>query len=129
MVYTKSKHPRALDNLPQEIKEKAIEILNALVSAEKKMDREYALAISIVRAKEWVKRNETKKKTRSPRVKYYVTPHEKGWTVKSDSESPVEFLYTDKEMAIRTAKSLAKKHHAELVVNKSDGKVDQIISY
>jgi len=52
MPWTKSDYPKAMENLPEETRNKAIEIANALLE-EKHMDEGIAIATGIKHAKEW----------------------------------------------------------------------------
>jgi uncharacterized protein YdaT len=52
MPWTKTDHPDAMKNLPEDIRDKAIEIANALIAG-KKMKEGVAVATAISRAKQW----------------------------------------------------------------------------
>ena len=52
MPWSKSNYPRAMENLPEDVRNKAIEIANALLE-ERHMDEGIAIATGISRAKEW----------------------------------------------------------------------------
>jgi uncharacterized protein YdaT len=56
MPWTKDSYPVSMKNLPDKIRNKAIEIANALLE-EKDMEEGIAIAIAISRAKAWVKRH------------------------------------------------------------------------
>jgi uncharacterized protein YdaT len=52
MPWTKNNYPDSMKNLPQPVRDKAIEIANALLE-EKHMDEGIAIATGISKAKEW----------------------------------------------------------------------------
>ena len=52
MPWTKDNYPNSMKNLPSDIREKAVEIANALLE-ERKMEEGIAIATAISRAKEW----------------------------------------------------------------------------
>ncbi len=52
MPWTKTDYPVSMKNLPKEVRDKAIEIANALLE-ERKMDEGIAIATAISRAKDW----------------------------------------------------------------------------
>lgn len=52
MPWTKKDYPDAMKNLDKEVRDKAIEIANALVK-EEKMEEGRAIPIAISQAKEW----------------------------------------------------------------------------
>ena len=52
MPWTKNDYPNSMKNLPDEVRNKAIEIGNALLD-EKNMDEGIAIATAISRAKDW----------------------------------------------------------------------------
>jgi len=66
---------------------------------------------------------------RERNTNYYVHPHSRGWAVECENNSPVTFSYRDKQKAINTAKSLAQKHHSDVVIQKTDGSVENKLSY
>ena len=52
MPWTKTDYPVSMKNLPEAVRNKAIEIANALLE-EKNMDEGIAIATAISRAKDW----------------------------------------------------------------------------
>ena len=59
MPWTKDNYPDSMKNLPSHVREKAVEIANALLE-ERKMEEGIAIATAISRAKEWAaKRNKS----------------------------------------------------------------------
>lgn len=55
MPWTPTRFPPSMSHLPEPVREKAIEIANALL--EERMDEAKAIRIAIAKAKEWAKRH------------------------------------------------------------------------
>jgi len=91
MPWNKKNYPNAMKNLPEDVRDKAVEIGNALLD-EKDMDEGIAIATAISRAKDWAanrgKQSEAEPGTsRTTDVKHhgedrYVSPDKQGWSVK-----------------------------------------------
>lgn len=60
MPWNKKNYPDAMKNLDKKVRDKAIEIANALVEKEK-MDDGKAIPIAISKAKEWADNQESEK--------------------------------------------------------------------
>jgi uncharacterized protein YdaT len=136
MPWTKSAFPDSMKNLPKEVRDKAIEIGNALLE-ESNMDEGIAIATAISRAKDWAanrgKPTEPAKPNRKTDVKKhgedrYVSPADKGWEVKKERSSRTEHYHTKAE-AVKAAKDGAKKANAAVTIKRKDGKMDDRISY
>ena len=128
-----------MKNLPYEVREKAIEIANALIE-EKTMDEGIAIATAISRAKDWAanrgKDIESQvSDSRSSDVKEhgedrYVIPYnEREWAIKNEGSKQVEKVFSNKKDAIQEARKKARKANASLTIQKRDGRVQQRISY
>jgi uncharacterized protein YdaT len=128
-----------MKNLPEEVREKSIEIANALLE-EKQMDEGIAIATAISRAKDWAanrgKETESHSEdSRSVDVKVhgedrYVIPyHEHEWAIKNEGSKKVEKVFSNKKDALKQARKEARKANASLTVQKRDGRVQQRISY
>jgi uncharacterized protein YdaT len=55
MPWTSSRFPPSMSHLPEPVREKAIEIANALL--EERMDEAKAIRIAIAKAKEWARKH------------------------------------------------------------------------
>ena len=139
MPWTKNNFPVAMKNLPDEVREKAIEIANALLE-EKKMDEGIAIATAISRAKDWAanrgKETESQaNESRSTDVKehgedrYVIPYHEHEWAIKNEGSEQVEQVFSNKKEAVQEARKKARKANASLTIQKRDGRVQQRISY
>jgi uncharacterized protein YdaT len=139
MPWTKDDFPNAMKNLPEEVREKSIEIANALLK-ETQMDEGIAIATAISRAKDWAanRGKETQSQvpgSRSEDVKehgedrYVIPYHEREWAIRNEGSERVEKVFQHKQDAVQQARKEARKANATLTIQKRNGKVQQRISY
>jgi uncharacterized protein YdaT len=138
MPWTKNEYPSSMKNLPAEVREKAIEIANALLE-ERDMDEGIAIATAISRAKDWaanrgVETEPTSEDATTTDVKEhgedrYVVPYEGKWAVKSEMSDRVEKIFDYKVEAVKYGRSAARKANGSLTIQKKSGRVQQRISY
>lgn len=133
MAYTKENFPPSMKNLISEIREKAIEILNKLVD-EKEMELNMAIPTAISRAKDWAaNRNIDVPESNTDAKKHgedvYVTPHTDGWAIKKEKSERARALFKNKIEAVSNARDLAKRNHANLIVQRKNGTIQSKISY
>jgi uncharacterized protein YdaT len=127
-----------MKNLPKAVREKAIEIANALLE-EKKMNEGIAIATAISRAKDWAanrgKRTESKSGSRTTDVKKhgedrYVIPYkENSWAVKKEGAARIEKSFDNKQEAVKAARKKARDANASITIQTRTGKVQQRLSY
>jgi uncharacterized protein YdaT len=137
MPWTKTDYPDSMKNLPDNVRNKAIEIGNALLE-ERDMDEGIAIATAISRAKDWAanrgQKTEPAKANRRTDVKQHgedriVSPQgDKGWEVKKEAGGKPE-IYDTKEEAVRAAKEEAKAANASVTIQRKDGKIEDRVSY
>ena len=139
MPWTKKDYPSSMKNLLREVKDKAIEIANALLE-DKNMAEGIAIATAISRAKDWAANrgkpiSSRNASSRSTDVKKhgqdrYVTPYEENkWAVKVEGTKKVEKVFDNKQEAVKQGRAKAKKANASLTVQKRTGKVEKRVSY
>lgn len=124
-----------MKNLPEPVRDKAIEIANALLE-EKNMDEGIAIATAISRAKDWAANRHLptdpiggrKTDVKEHGKDVYVSPSENGWEVKKEGNSRVQKFKTKTE-AVKVAKQEAKKAHATVTIKGKNGKIMQRVSY
>ena len=136
MPWTKSNYPNAMENLRIDVKNKAIEIANALLK-EKHMDEGIVIATAISRAKDWAEnRNlslEPKGPSKTTDVKKhgedrYVVPHGKDWAVKKEKRKKEE-VFDSKKEAVKEAKKEAREANASVTIQGKHGKIEERQSY
>jgi uncharacterized protein YdaT len=139
MPWTENDYPDAMKNLPEEVRQKSIEIANALLE-EGRMDDGIAIATAISRAKDWAANRGKDFKSesadsRTTDVKRhgadrYVIPRENHkWAIKSEGSEKAEKVFDHKKEAVQQARTEARKANASLTIQKRDGRVQQRISY
>jgi uncharacterized protein YdaT len=138
MPWTKTDYPVSMKNLPKEVRDKAIEIANALLE-ERNMDEGIAIATAVSRAKDWAanqgKKTEPAAERRTTDVKHhgkdkYVIPRkEGGWAVKEEGKRRIEKEFDTKREAVRQAKKEAKNENASITVQSKTGRVEKRTSY
>jgi uncharacterized protein YdaT len=138
MPWTKKDYPNSMKNLPAEVRNKSIEIANALVE-DKDMDEGIAIATAISRAKDWAanrgKKTENPEKSKITDVKRhgedrYVVPYEdRKWAVKVEGEKKVRKFFSSKKEAVSKAREEARKANASLTIQKRTGQLGKRISY
>lgn len=138
MPWTKRSYPRSMQNLPVTVRNKAVEIANALVE-EEGMEEGVSIATAISRAKDWAANRgkaTDKKNVDSKRVDVkkhgedrYVTPGDDGgWAVKKEKGGRSQH-FESKEEAVRAAKEQAKKFNAAVTMQGKDGRLQTRVSY
>lgn len=126
-----------MKNLRKEVRDKAIEIANAMVE-EGKMEEGYAIATATSRAKDWAanrnkpikKKNTDSKETdlKQHGEDTYVSPAEEGWQVKKEKNKRSR-KFGSKTDAVAFAKEQAKKVNGAVTIQRKDGKLEKRISY
>ncbi|HMG91711.1 MAG TPA: DUF2188 domain-containing protein [Chryseolinea sp.] len=138
MPWTNNDYPASMKNLPVAVREKAIEIANALLD-EQDIDEGIAIATGISRAKDWAANRgldteSTSDESKTTDVKEhgedrYVIPYDGKWAVRSESSERVERIFDHKIEAVRYGRTAARKSNASLTIQKKSGRVQQRISY
>lgn len=137
MPWTKKDFPASMKNLPEGVRNKAIEIANALLE-EKNMGEGIAIATAISRAKDWAanhgKQSEAVEGTsRKTDVKVhgedrYVSPHGNKWEVKKEKGKREEIFDTKKEAVNQAAKE-ARGSNASVTIQGKHGKIEKRESF
>jgi len=138
MPWTRSDYPNAMKNLPKQVRDKAVDIANALLE-EKQMEEGIVIATAISRAKDWAanrgKKVDNPEISRISDVKKhgedrYVIPYEnRKWAIKVEGNEEVEKVFPHKKEAIVQARKEAKEANASLTIQKRSGKLEKRISY
>ncbi len=126
-----------MKNLPAAVRNKAIEIANALLE-ERNMEEGILIATAISRAKDWAaergKKIENPDKSRISDVKVhgqdrYVIPHNGEWAVKVEGRKRPEKIFHTKREAVTRAREEAKRVNGSLTIQSKTGKLESRISY
>lgn len=128
MPYTQKEYPNSLKNLPTEVRNKAIDILNSLIE-EKHMDENMAIPTAISRAKDWavnrgidISDSDTDEKEHGKDL--YIIPRENQWIIKKEKADRASFVFKNKKDAIDKAFDMAKDMHVNVSIYDADGKIE-----
>lgn len=137
MPWTKTDYPPSMKNLPAAIRNKAIEIANALV--EEGMEDGLAIATAISRAKDWgASRGKKVEDRRSSRIsdvkkhgrdRYVVPRQEDEWALKVEGRRKAEKIFSGKGQAVSQARKEAKEQNGALTIQRKTGKIEKRVSY
>lgn len=137
MPWTRQTYPPSMKNLPEEVRNKAIEIANALLQ-EKDMDEGIIIATAISRAKDWAENRGKQSETPGGRSKktdvkqhgedHYVVPHGDDWAVKKEKVQK-EKVFHSKDEAVRKAEEEVKAANASVTVQGKQGKIEKRKSF
>lgn len=119
MPWNKNDYPDSWKNLDTDVRNKAIEIGNALIQ-EEGYEEGRAIAIATDRAKSAVHGDDNQ-------TTYHLTTHDKGWQLKQANSDRAIFVEETKSKLEEKAKPYVTKHNGKLVVHKEDGSVDQTL--
>lgn len=115
MPWTTSDYPAAVKNLPENVRQKAIEIANALL--EDGYEEGRAIAIAISKAKHIDQGN----------VPYHVIPYDGEWAVRREKAKRVSDICPTKDEAIARAKALANDRKTYLIIHDSNGRIQETL--
>lgn len=128
-----------MKNLPAEVRNKAVEIANALLAGTD-MPEGIAIATATSRAKDWAanrgkETDSLSPDSRSTDVKHhgedrYVIPyHGDQWAVKKEGAAKAEKVFDKKTDAVELGRQEAKEANAALTIQKKTGKLQKRTSY
>ena len=127
MPYTKNDYPNTMKNLPKEVREKAIDILNTLLE-DKNMKESVAIPTSISRAKDWAANRgidfeKTETDSKSHGNDLYVIPRNDEWMIKKEKSEKASFTFSNKKDAIDKAFEMAEDKKVNVTIYGTDGKI------
>jgi uncharacterized protein YdaT len=137
MPWTKKDYPNSMKNLPAAVRNKAVEIGNALLE-ESSLDEGIAIATAISRAKDWAaehdKKTDNPEKSKITDVKKHgqdrvVIPYQKEWAIKIEGREKVEKVFHTKQEAVSQARREAKEVNGALTIQLKTGRMEKRISY
>lgn len=117
MPWSKNDYPASLKNLPADVRNKAIEIGNALLDEGYEEGR--AIAIATDRA------HKSEEGTETDKTEYHVKPHGDGWQLIKEGSSRAIMVEDTKGDLLSKAKDYVTDHSGTLVIHKQDGSVEQ----
>lgn len=123
MPWTKTDYPQSMKNLASQVREKAIEVANALV--EDGYDEGRAIPIAISQAKKWVE-NGSKE---SDEHNLHVVTHPDGWAVRRANAKRASFVFEAQSEAQDKAVSMAQDDSVNVIIHGQDGKIEDQLSF
>lgn len=127
MPWRKNDYPVSMKNLEPRVRNKAIEIANALLDDGYEEGR--AIAIATAKAKEWNDDHPQSKRDKSSAPNYHVVPHEEGWAVKEEGADAVRLYAETKADAVEQAKEWASDANKTAIIHRKDGTVETSYNY
>lgn len=118
MVWSKNDFPDAFKNLDEKIRDKAIEIANALVKEGQETQKSIAIAIS--NAKDKIKTDNTKNN-------YHLIPFSDGWAIKRELTDEPLSTHKTKDDALEAGKKTIKNNNSKLYIHREDGTFQSIL--
>lgn len=117
MPWSKHDYPDSMKNLPEDIRNKAIEIANALLEDNKEEGR--AISIGIAQARKYIEGDNF------DRPEYHVNADDEEWVLKKKDGKRAIMREDTKEALLGEAKEYVKDHDGILVVHTKDGDESQ----
>lgn len=141
MPWNKKDYPPSMKNLEPRVRNKAIEIANALLGEGYEEGR--SIAIATAQAEEWNENHpegETENQDKnsihdhSPKKSgssahagehrnIHVVPSEDGWAVKKEGKEKPEHIYAVKDEAVKAAKDIVSSKNIRLIIHDKQGKI------
>lgn len=127
MPWTRTDYPQSWKNFTEPVRDKAIDIANALLD-EQGMTDGRAIPIATAAAERWAMQRdlqifddpERKGIEKGPAV--HVVPHDEGWAVKPEGQDRASNVYADKRQALRRGRALAGAKNTDLIVHRKDSR-------
>ncbi|TMU84543.1 DUF2188 domain-containing protein [Bacillus sp. BHET2] len=116
MSWTKNDYPASLKNLPVGVRNKAIEVANALLDEGYEEGR--AIAIATDRA------HQSEEGSKADKTEYHLAPHDNGWQLKKADGQRAIMVEETKDQLLGKAKDYVTDHLGTLVVHKQDGSIE-----
>ncbi|MBT1689929.1 DUF2188 domain-containing protein [Dawidia soli] len=139
MPWNKTNYPPSMKNLPAAVRNKAVEIANALLAGTD-MPEGIAIATATSRAKDWAANRGKDTESHAPESRptdvkehgedrYVIPYHGDQWAVKKERSEKVEKVFDKKADAVKLGRREAKDANAALTVQKKTGKLQKRTSY
>ncbi|HEY4554304.1 MAG TPA: DUF2188 domain-containing protein [Bacillaceae bacterium] len=117
MPWSKNDYPDSMKNLPEDVRNKAIEIANAVLEDDK--DEGRAISIGIAQARKYIEGES------NDRPEFHVKAEGEDWVLKKQEGERAIFRESTKESLIGKAKEYVNDHDGILVVHTKDGDISQ----
>lgn len=123
MRWTSQDYPVSMKNLKPTVRNKAIEVANALIAED--YDEQHAVPIAITTAKKWAESDDYDGFSATHQL--HVIPHPNGWAIRRANADKVSFVFEDRDLAQNKALQMAEAEHGSVIVYNEDGEVQRHI--
>jgi uncharacterized protein YdaT len=132
MPWSKGDYPQSLKNFEPRIRNKAVEIANALLKDGYEEGR--AIAIATSQAKEWaedhsVHKNRDDREEDEESNNLHVVPFQGKWTIKTERSKEPEQVVATKARAVRKALKWASDDNMSAIIHREDGTIERAHNY
>ncbi|WP_163099936.1 DUF2188 domain-containing protein [Peribacillus alkalitolerans] len=118
MPWTKNDYPDSFKNMENQVRNKAIEIANALLRDG--YDEGRAIPIAMEKAREFVGGNKDQEV-------YTIESHEKGWQLKKEAGERAIYIEDTKQSLIKKAKPYVNEQNGVLKIYHTDGSLEDTL--
>lgn len=118
MPWSKDDYPDSFKNLDEDVRNKAIEVANALLR--EGYDEGRAIPIALDTAKDYVHKNEEQ-------PVYEIRSHDDGWQLKKKGSDKAILIEETKEELLDEAKRYVQKNDGELRIYKGNGELEDTL--
>lgn len=128
MPWSKGDYPPSLKNFEPRLRNKAIEIANALL--EDGYEERRAIAIATSQAKEWSENHPDHSRHRDgSAANIHVVPYKGRWAIKREGSDEPEEVTDTKAEAVERAQELATDDNISAIIHREDGTVEKSHNY
>lgn len=117
MPWTKNDYPVSMKNLSKDIRNKAIEIANALL--EEGYEEGRAISIGISQAEKMYDSDTDK-------ITYHIVPHNNEWAIQKEEVSKATEVFPTKEKALDKGRSYVETKNITLMIHRQDGTIERV---
>lgn len=119
MPWTTSDYPVSMKNLDSDVRDKAIEIANALLH--EGYDEGRAIPIAISAAKKWAENHDSDVRAIH---QLHVVPHPEGWAVRRVNAERASFVFADRDAAQQKATEMAADETGSVIIHDANGHIE-----
>lgn len=117
MPWTKEHYPNSMKNLDERVRDKAIDIANALL--EENYEEGRAIPIAISQSKKWAENHPYDES----REDIHVVPHPDGWAVRRENAQRASYVFDTKAEAHQRAIELSESDASYVILHDENGRI------
>jgi len=119
MPWTITNYPVSMKNLDTDVRDKAVDIANALLNEGYEEGR--AIPIAIASAKKWGETHDTDDRATH---QLHVVPHPQGWAVRRVNAERASFVFPDRDEAQQKATEMAEDEDGSVLIHDASGQIE-----